>query len=153
MSGLGVAACATLDVDDYCRYSETRSMREADPEALTLVLGVQPGRKMNTPFVVFRSRSENKPGASLTLTATAAPVPMPENLDESRCSRVDWTTYNLVVDRADWDTFWANEGTIPVEFGIAFLDDNQPMLMSDFGAAILDGAASDYLLACGCYWK
>jgi hypothetical protein len=41
--GLGVAGCSTMDVEDYCRYAEHRSIRDADPESLALVLGMRPG--------------------------------------------------------------------------------------------------------------
>ena len=34
MSGLVVSACSTLDVNDYCRYSQERLIREADPEVV-----------------------------------------------------------------------------------------------------------------------
>ena len=90
MGALGTSACSTLEVDDYCRYSETRSIREADPESLALLLGVKAEYETLTPFVVVRSLSESRPGASVTLHTTPAAHPMPMGLDESRCARVDW---------------------------------------------------------------
>ncbi len=151
--GLGVAACSTLDVEDYCRYSEDRSIRDADPESLALVLGVKPGRAMNTPFVVLRGLSESTPGASVTLHATPAAHPMPTGLDESRCARVDWNTYTLTVDPEEWNAFWQDDRNSPFEIGIAFLDDFNPLPLSTFGAAILDAGTADHLVSCGCYWR
>ncbi len=153
MIGLSLSACASLDVNDYCRYSPAQPIREADPESLALVLGVKPGRTKVSPFVVFRSLSDEYPEASLTLSAAAAPHSMPVNLDESRCAGVDWSTYTLTADREEWNAFWADDRTSHFEVAIAFLDNSEPLLVSAFGAAILDTSAPDYLVACGCYWK
>jgi hypothetical protein len=153
MLGLSVAACSTLDVHDYCRYSEDISIREVDPESLALVLGMERGRAMKTPFVVVRNLSEDKPGASVSLRATPAPHPLPTSLNESRCARVDWTTYTLTVDAEEWGAFWQDGRNSAVEIFIAFLDRNEQLLMSDFGAAILDTTAAEHLVACGSYWK
>jgi hypothetical protein len=151
--GLGVSACSTPGFEDYCRYSEEHSIRDADPRSLALVLGVQRGLVMETPFVVVRSLSENNPGASVTLHAAAAPHPIPTSLDESRCANVDWSTYTLAVDDDEWSAFWADDRNSPFEIAIAFLDTNESLLVSKFGAAIVDTAASEYLVSCGCYWK
>jgi len=151
--GLGASACSTPGFEDYCRYSDEYSIREADPRSLALVLGVRRGLAMETPFVVVRSLSETNPGASVTLSAIAAPHPIPTSLDESRCAAVDWSTYTLTVDEEEWSAFWEDNRNSPFEIGIAFLDINEPPLVSKFGAAIVDTAASDYLVSCGCYWK
>ena len=128
-------------------------MRDADPESLRLVLGVKPGRSLGSPFVVFRSQSHAGPGASLRLDASPVSAPLPPSLDLSRCAGVDWRSYDLSVDREDWNAFWPDGEPSQVELGIAFLGDSQPLLMGDFGAAILDGASGERLVACGCYWK
>lgn len=151
--GLGVAGCSTMDVEDYCRYAEDRSIRDADPESLALVLGMRPGRTQASPFVVLRSLSESSPEVSITLSATAAPQSIPMNLDESRCAGVDWSTYALTVDPAEWQAFWLDERTSQFEVAIAFLDNSEALLVSEFGAAIVDNSASESLVACGCYWK
>ena len=151
--GLGVAACSTLDVNDYCRYSESLSLREADPASLALVLGIGRGRAKETPFVALRSVSLQNPGPSVTLHATPAAHPMPAGLDESRCARVDWKTYSLEVDAEEWHSFWNDERNTPYEIFIALLDRNEELLVSDFGAAIIDTKTAQHLVACGCYWK
>jgi hypothetical protein len=151
--GLGVAACSTLDVNDYCRYSQGISLREADPESLALVLGIGKGRAKETPFVVVRSIATENPGASVKLQATPAAHPMPASLDESRCGRVDWKTYSLTVDAESWKAFWQEQGNSPFEIFIAFLDHNEQLRVSDFGAAIIDTTTAEHLVACGCYWK
>jgi hypothetical protein len=152
--GLAMAACSTVDTNDYCRYSQENSIREADPESLALVLGVKPGRAKGTPFVVLRSLSANSPRTFVTLHATAAPHSLPMNLDESRCAAVDWSTYTLTVDSEEWDAFWRDDSAAHFEIAIAFLDSNsEPLMASAFGAAIVDTAADDYLVSCGCYWK
>lgn len=151
--GLGVSACSTLDVNDYCRYSDTISLRQADPESLALVLGIGKGRAKETPFVVVRSASGNNPGASVTLRATPAAHPMPVGLDESSCSRVDWNTYSLTVDTDEWRAFWQDERNVPFEIFIALLDNNEQLLVSEFGAAILDSRSAGHVVACGCYWN
>lgn len=153
MVALGNAACSTLELDDYCRYSETYSIRTADPESLALVLGVQAGRARQTPFVVVRSLSESTRGASVRLHTTPAPHPMPPGLDESRCAGVDWRTYTLTVDPDEWHAFWQDERNSPFEIGIAFLEDFSPLPLSAFGAAILDTGSADYLVSCGCFWR
>jgi hypothetical protein len=153
MLGVGNSACSTLDVADYCRYSQNHSMRDADRESLALVLGVERGLARETPFVVVRSLSEDDPGTSVTLYATAAAHPIPMSLDESRCAAVDWSTYTLTVDEEEWSAFWVDDRSSQFEIAIAFLDNNEPLMVSEFGAAILDTAASDYLVSCGCYWK
>ncbi len=150
---LGVAGCSTLDVEDYCRYSENRSIRDTDPESLLLVLGVKPDRSLGSPFIVFRSLSRAYPGVSLRLSASPASARFPPGLDLSQCTGVDWQSYDLSVDREDWNAFWSGEESSRFEMGIAFLGDSRPLLMGDFGAAILDGASGDKLVACGCYWK
>ena len=38
MVGLAVSACSTLGFEDYCRYSDNHSFREADPGSLRLLL-------------------------------------------------------------------------------------------------------------------
>lgn len=151
--GLGVSACSTLDVNHYCRYSDKISLRQADPESLALVLGIGKGRAKDTPFVVVRSASGNNPGAAVILWATPAARPMPPSLDESSCARVDRRTYSLAVDAGDWSTFWQDERNSPFEIFIAFLDSNEQLMLSDFGAAIVDTNDGDYLVACGCYWR
>lgn len=151
--GFSLSACSSLDVNDYCRYATAQSIREAAPESLALLLGVKPGRTKVSPFVVFRSVSENVPEASVTLSATAAPHAMPLSLDESRCAGVDWSTYTLTVDREEWNAFWLDDRTSNFEVAIAFLDHGESLLVSDFGAAILDTSTSDDLVSCGCYWK
>lgn len=153
MGALGTSACSTLEVDDYCRYSETRSIREADPESLALLLGVKAEYEMLTPFVVVRSLSENRPGASVTLHTTPAAHPMPIGLDESRCARVDWNTYTLQVDPDEWNAFWQDDRNSPFEIGIAFLEGFHPLPLSAFGAAILDSDSADSLVSCGCFWR
>ena len=153
MSGLGLSACSALDIEDYCRYSTAQSIREADPKSLALVLGVTPERVSVSPFVVFRSASENAPEVSITLSATAAPRVMPTSLDESLCGGVDWNTYTLTVDPEEWDAFWLDDRTSNFEVVIAFLDHGEALLVSDFGAAILNTSTSDDLVSCGCYWK
>jgi hypothetical protein len=151
--GLSMAACSALDPNDYCRYSEKLSIREADPGSLALVIGIGSGRAKETPFVVVRSISKENPGASLKLRATPAARPLPTSLDESRCARVDWSAYSLTVDAEEWNAFWQDDGNSPFEIFIAFLDSNQQLLVSDFGAAILDTTAAEHLVACGCYWN
>jgi len=153
MGALGTSACSTLEVDDYCRYSETRSIRTADPESLALVLGVQAGRARQTPFVVIRSLSESAPGTSITLYTTPAAHPMPMGLDESRCARMDWKTYTLAVDPDEWNAFWQDDRNSPFEIGIAFVEDFHPLPLSAFGAVILDTGSADYLVSCGCFWR
>ena len=150
---LGVSACATPGFEDFCHYSEERSLRDADPESLVLVLGIPRGLAMEEPFVVVRSLSEQHRGAAVTLYAKVAPHPVPTSLDDSRCAEVDWNTYTLTVDDEEWSVFWAADGNAPVEIAIAFLDNNEPLVVSKFGAAIVDTAAADYLVSCGCYWK
>ena len=153
ISGLVVAACSTLDASDYCRYSEEQSIRAADPVSLALVLGTRPERTRASPFVVFRSLSESSPEATVTLAATAEPHNLPMHLDESRCAGVDWSTYTLAVDSAEWEAFWSDERTSNFEVAIAFLDHGEPLSVNAFGAAIVDTTSSDYLVACGCYWN
>ena len=148
-----VSACSTLDFEDYCRYSDEHSIREADPESLALVLGVKRGLARETPFVVVRSLSEHNRGSVIKLNATAAPHPIPMSLDESRCAAVDWNTYTLTVDEGEWNAFWSDDRNSPFEIAIAFLDNNESLLVSKFGAAIVDTDAADYLVSCGCYWK
>lgn len=148
-----MAACSTLDVNDYCRYSEQTSLRDADPGSLALVLGIGKGRARETPFVVVRSLSAENPGASLKLWATPAVHPFPAGLDESRCARVDWSSHTLTVDAEAWHAFWQDAGDSPFEIFIAFLDRNEPLRVSDFGAAIVDTTAAEPLVACGCYWR
>ena len=150
---LGVSACSTLDFEDYCRYSNEHSIRAADPESLALVLGVKRGLAKETPFVIVRSLSEHNRGAAITLNATAAPHQMPTSLDESRCAPVEWNTYTLTTDKEEWNAFWSDDRNSPFEIAIAFLDNNQQLMVSKFGAAIVDTTASDYLVSCGCYWK
>lgn len=128
-------------------------MREADPESLLLVLGVKPGRSMGSPFVVLRGLSDANPGGSLTLTASPGPGALPPSLDQSPCAGVDWRSYELTVDREHWNAFWSDDESSQFEVGIAFLGDSQPLLMGDFGAAILERSSVDTLVACGCYWK
>ena len=151
--GLGVSACSTLDVNDYCRYSDRISLRQADPESLALVLGIGKGRAKETPFVVVRGTSEKNPGASVTLRAIPAAHPMPTGLDESSCARVDWNTYSLTVDTGEWRAFWQDERNAPFEIFIALLDSNEQLRVSDFGAAIIDTRSAEHLVACGCYWN
>ncbi|NIP16869.1 MAG: hypothetical protein GWM87_00940 [Xanthomonadales bacterium] len=151
--GPGLSACSTPRFEDFCRYSDERSVREADPQSLALVLGVTPGLARETPLVVVRSLSEHNRGAAVSLHAVAAPHPMPASLDESRCAAVDWNTYTLTVDEDEWSAFWSETGHSPFEIAIAFLETNESLLVSKFGAAIVDTAASDYLVSCGCYWK
>lgn len=153
MGALGTSACSTLEVNDYCRYSETHSIRTADPDSLALVLGVQAGRATLTPFVVIRSLSESTPGASVTLHTTPAAHPMPMGLDESRCARVDWNTYTLTVDPEEWNAFWQDDRNSPFEIGIAFVEDFHPLPLSAFGAVILDTGSADSLVSCGCFWR
>ena len=153
MLGLGVSACSTLDADDYCRYSEERSLREADPESLALVLGFEKGRATETPFVVVRSLSEDNPGASVMLQATPAAHPMPSSLDESRCAGVDWSSYDLTVDPEEWRAFWQDDRASRFEIGIAFLEGHEPLSLSAFGAAIMDTRSADHVVSCGCYWR
>jgi hypothetical protein len=151
--GLSAAACSTHGVEDYCRYSTAQSIREADPESLALVLGVKPGRTKAPPLVVFRSLSDNTLEASITLSATAAPQAIPISLDQSGCAGVAWSTYTLSVDREAWNAFWLDERTSSFEVAIAFLEHGEPLMMSAFGAAILDSSTSGDLVSCGCYWK
>lgn len=151
--GLLATACSTLEVSDYCRYSQERSIEEADPASLGLVLGLEARQAMKTPFVIVRSLSEENPGASLTLQATPAAHPIPASLDESQCARIDWATYTLTVDPDAWNAFWQDERNSPFEIGIAFLDDNRPLRVSAFGAAIVDTATAEELVSCGCYWN
>ena len=150
---MSAAACASLDVTDYCRYGENISLREADPESLALVLGIGKGRATETPFVVVRSSPDENPGASVELHASPAAHPFPVGLDESRCARVDWSTYTLTVDPDEWRAFWQDDRNSSFEIFIAFLDGNEQLLMSEFGAAIVDTDAGEHLVACGCYWK
>jgi hypothetical protein len=66
---------------------------------------------------------------------------------------VDWNTYTLTVDEEEWSAFWSDNRSAPFEIAIAFLDNNEPLLVSKFGAVVVDTSASDYLVSCGCYWK
>ena len=150
---LVTAGCSTLDAQDYCRYSEDRAFRDVDPESLALVIGVKPDRMRQTPFVVFRNRAEGSPKAFVRLSASPAPHTLPVDLDESRCSGVDWRTYDLTVDAAEWQGFWQDGQASQVEIGIAFLEDHSPLPVSEFGAAIVDTRTASHLVSCGCYWK
>jgi hypothetical protein len=153
MLWLGAAACSTHGIEDYCRYSAARSIREADPESLALVLGVKPGRTKASPFVVFRSLSGNTLEASITLSATSATEVMPISLDRTGCTGVAWGTYTLSVDHEAWNAFWLDERTSSFEVAIAFLEHGEPLMVSAFGAAIMDTSTSDDLVSCGCFWK
>lgn len=150
---LVTAGCATLDPQDYCRFSEDRSLRDVDPESIALVIGVKPDRMRQTPFVVFRIRAEDTPQSFMKLSASPAPHSLPVDLDESHCSGVDWKTYDLTVDPADWRGFWQNGRASQLEIGIAFLEDHSPLRVSEFGAAIVDTDTAGQLVSCGCYWK
>lgn len=150
---LVTAGCSTLDAQDYCRYSEGRSLRDADPGSLALVIGVKPDRMRQTPFVLFRNRAEDSQQAFLRLSAKSAPHTLPVDLDESRCSGVDWRTYDLMVDPAEWRSFWQDGQASQIEIGIAFLEEHNPLPVSEFGAAIVDTDVSSQLVSCGCYWK
>jgi hypothetical protein len=150
---LVAAGCSTLDAQDYCRYSQDRSFRDVNPESLALVIGVKPDRLRQTPFVVFRNRSEDSPQAFLRLSSSPAPHSLPVDLDESRCAGVDWKTYDLTVDPSEWRGFWQDGQGSQVEVGIAFLGDQGPLPMSEFGAAIVDTDTASQLVSCGCYWK
>lgn len=146
-------ACGTLDVNDYCRYSEDRSLRDVDPESLALVIGVKADRVRQTPFVILRNRAEDSLQAFLKLSATPAPHSLPVALDESSCSGVDWKTYDLTVDPAGWRGFWQSDRAGPFEIGIAFVEDHSPLRVGEFGAAIVDADTASQLVSCGCYWK
>ncbi len=148
-----VTGCATPGVQDYCRYSRDRSFGDVNPDSLALVIGVKPDRVRQTPFVVFRNRSEKRPQAFVRLSASPAPHPVPADLDESRCAGVDWKTYDLTVDPAEWRGFWHEGGASQFEIGIAFLEDHGPLPVSEFGAAIVDTDTASQLVSCGCYWK
>jgi hypothetical protein len=150
---LVTAGCSTLEAQDYCRYSQDRAFRDVDPESLALVIGVKPDRMRQTPFVVFRNRSEDSPQAFVRLSATPAPHSLPVDLDESRCSGVDWRTYDLTVDPSEWRGFWQHGRAPQVEIGIVFLEDHSPLPVSEFGAAIVDTDTTSQLVSCGCYWK
>lgn len=150
---LVTVGCSTLDLQDYCRYSEGRPLRDVDPESLAMVIGVKPDRMRQTPFVVFRNRVDDSPQAFLRLSASPAPHTLPADLDESHCSRVDWKTYDLAVDPAEWRAFWRDGEVSQVEIGIAFLEDRSPLPVSEFGAAIVDTGTASQLVSCGCYWK
>ena len=150
---LVTAGCSTLDAQDYCRYSQERSLRDVDPESLALVIGVKPDRMRQTPFVILCNRAEESSQAFLRLSASSAPHTLPVDLDESHCSFVDWKTYDLAVDPAEWRVFWQDGQASQVEIGIAFLEDHNPLPVSEFGAAIVDTETSRHLVSCGCYWK
>lgn len=153
VTALVTAGCSTLGAQDYCRYSQDRSLQDVDPASLALVIGVKLDRARQTPFIVFRNRSEDSPQAFVRLSARAAPHPLPADLDESSCAGVDWKTYDLTVDPAEWRGFWQKGGTSQLEIGIAFLEDYSPLPVSEFGAAIVDRDAASHLVSCGCYWK
>ncbi len=150
---LVTAGCSTLDAQDYCRYSEDRAFRDVSPDSLALVIGVKPDRMRQTPFVVFRNREDGSPQAFVRLSASPAPHTLPVDLDESQCSFVDWRTYDLTVDPAEWHGFWQDGQSSQVEIGIAFLEDHSPLPVSEFGAAIVDTRTASHLVSCGCYWK
>jgi hypothetical protein len=87
------------------------------------------------------------------LTASPGAGTLPASLDQSACTGVVWQSHELRVDTDRWNAFWSDEESSYFELGIAFLGDSQPLLMGDFGAAILDRTSGDKLVACGCYWK
>ena len=150
---LSTAACSTLDTEDYCRYSQDRSPGSVDAGSLALVIGVKPDRVRRTPFVVFRNLAEDSPKSFVRLSAIPAPHVLPAGLDESRCARVDWSTYDLVVDATEWQAFWQDGNASQVKIGIAFLEDHGPLPLGGFGAAIVDTDTASALVSCGCYWK
>lgn len=151
--GLVLSACSTLDLADYCRYSEDPSLRQADPESLALVIGVRPERTRRTPFVVLRNLSEDNGKTFVRLSASPAPHPLPAGLDESRCAGVDWSSYDLTVDPEEWRAFWQDDRASRFEIGIAFLEGHEPLSLSAFGAAIMDTRSADHVVSCGCYWR
>ena len=69
------------------------------------------------------------------------------------CRRHAHGHWTLTVDPDEWNAFWQDDRNARFEIAIAFLGDSRPLLVSSFGAAIVDTAAAEALVSCGCYWN
>lgn len=148
-----LSACTTIDVNDYCRYSNADPIAAANPNSLGLLLGVSPKNARETPFVVLHSPSGAFPDRSVTLVATRQPIPLPSDLDESSCRGVDWVGYSLTVDAHAWKTFWAQEHPSRFEIGVASHRSVERTRLREYGVAIINSANGQYIVSCGCFWR
>ena len=155
VSLLALSACATADVNDYCEYSRTELIRALDPEYLALVLGAEPDEALHDPLVLFSRPAGDGIRESVAAKAIAAAHPLPGNIDESYCADVDWSTYSLEFDDDAWQAFWQPEKGRTFELAVTFPNMKEPQKLRKerFGFALLDTHTSQYLVACGCYWR
>ena len=150
---LALSACATAEVGDHCEYSSDHSIRALDPESLALVLRTEPDETFGDPRVSFNRPADDGRVESVAANAIAAVHPLPGNIDESRCTDVDWHTYSLEFDSEAWQVFWQPEKGRHFELAVTFPNMKEPRKLhrDRFGFALLDATTSDYLVACGCY--
>lgn len=148
-----LSSCATIDVNEYCKHSTQDAIRGSNPESLALILGLPPQRRGDSLMVVFHSPSQSDSERSVSAKVLPGPHLLPGGLDESQCSRVDWTSYSLDFDADEWRDFWADERTSRFEIGVGFLDNYGRLRLDSFGVAIVDSGTGDFYFSCGCYWK
>lgn len=150
---IALSSCATVDVNEYCKYSTQDAIRSSDPDSLALILGLPPQRHGDSLVVVFHSPSQSDSERSVSAKVLPGPHLLPSGLDESQCSGVDWTSYTLEIGADEWRDFWADERTSRFEIGVGFLDDYEPLRLHSFGVAMVDSSTGDFYFSCGCYWK
>ena len=88
-------SCVASNLNKYCSFSVSPSLRKADSKTLGVVLG-QPGvAAIEAPYLMFYSPSMEHQEAAIRANLVAAAVPWPSALDETRCRYLDWRTYRV----------------------------------------------------------
>jgi len=141
--------CVAAKLGDYCQGS---GLAKADASSVGLILGAPAHRFTGSPQATFFSPSRAEPQAALELTLSPAVLPWPADLDETPCKDLDWRTFRVEVDPAQWSRFWSLPHPTPFEGGISVTNTTAPLRMHEFGFAFVDVSSGKALMSCGCYW-
>jgi hypothetical protein len=152
-----LVGCVHVDVSGYCKYSEKLRLRDADPNSLAFVLGAPEDLVIDETFIKLYSPSTDDPKFSVQLDLQLHSERWPSGLNESRCTGVNWRTYDVSADASQWESFWrdAPHQSNQFQFGLIFpkTEKTTKVRLRSFGLAVVDGSSGDPFMSCGCYWK
>ena len=149
-----LASCTSIDLSDYCHFSVSPSLVEADGRSLGVVLGAPRELLGDSPTLAIYTSSVADSEASVQLELVEAPIPWPEQLDETPCGDLDWRTYAVSTDPEQWKAFWSRPRPTQFQFQLGFpgLDSPRRLHAKSFAVAVVDTRSGTVLKSCGCYW-
>ena len=153
MFALTFCGCASVDVNDYCRWSDDFRPSSLSYDDISVAVGLPQKFVSENHYLLLSSPSQTEPTRQLRLSLLESGSAWPVDLDESNCRNLDWRLYSAQYDDDEWSEFWSHSHSEWFEVAFAPLNSTAPLSVSSFGLALVSEESHESIVSCGCYWR